>query len=134
MEQASGDMSLGAGGVSYSLYVRSGGIEWVLDQSLQWQLGFRKEAHGGEGWGYITQEAPIAGSESESHSGCRTRMVTWGWSLIGEVLSQFAGSLGFDLRPCINVAWVAHICNPSTAEVKVGGSEFQVRSRLAWPT
>lgn len=29
-------------------------------------------------------------SESESHSGYRTRMLAWGWSLNGEVLAQSA--------------------------------------------
>lgn len=29
-------------------------------------------------------------SESEPHSGCRTRMLAWGWSSHGEVLAQSA--------------------------------------------
>jgi hypothetical protein len=38
-----GEGSRGAGGVGHSICVRRGGIGWALAQSLNWQLGFRKE-------------------------------------------------------------------------------------------
>lgn len=45
MEKGIADLqgSRGAGSVGHGICVRSGGVGWVLDQGLHWQLGFRKE-------------------------------------------------------------------------------------------
>lgn len=61
---------------------------------------------------------PIA--EPEPHSACRTRMLPGGGAWLVECLPSL-----HEARHCVNLAWGAHICNHSTAELKAGGSEFQ---------